>query len=114
VEDPETKKKNKLEEFPEEYRSLVIMLGQDSSFAGSRDLARYVKGKVKPAVMSEDEQVVGTLSDRCGKTRECLVFILAPSPCRNRFDGVGQVDRGDVRSSVLWNHIGRYQGLVAG
>jgi len=68
VEDPDTQKKNKLEEFPEEYRSLVIMLGQDSSLAGSRDLAKYVKGKVKPAVMSEDEQVVGKSNHRCRKT----------------------------------------------
>jgi hypothetical protein len=61
IEDSETKKKNKLEDFPDEYRPLVIMLGQDSGLAGPRDLARYIKGKMKPAVMSEDEQVVGEL-----------------------------------------------------
>jgi len=54
-----TKKKNKLEVFPEAYRPLIVMLGQESGLSGSKELARYIKGKIKPAVMGEEEGVVG-------------------------------------------------------
>jgi hypothetical protein len=56
-----SKKKNKLEVFPETYRPLIVMLGQESSLSGSKELARYIRGKIKPAVMGvgEYEEVVG-------------------------------------------------------
>jgi hypothetical protein len=56
-----SKKKNKLEVLPETYRPLIVMLGQESSLSGSKELARYIRSKIKPAVMGmgEDEGVVG-------------------------------------------------------
>jgi hypothetical protein len=58
---------------------LIIMLGQDSGLAGSKDLAKYVKGKIKPAVMSEDEQVVGKPLLVCEEMKTGRAFISDPS-----------------------------------
>lgn len=52
------KKKNKLDSLPDVYHPLIVMLGQESALPGSKELARYIRGKIKPAIMGEEESVV--------------------------------------------------------